>query len=508
MTELKPSPSRAALPSRLPVFSSVRIAARGAGMLRLLIIIVGIVVLLGAGYYFYQSRSAPTAGADGAKSADGAKEGGGKGGGKGGKGGRAGAGGPTPVSAITVTKETLDIRLTALGTVTPRNNVTVRTRVDGPLLRVQFKEGQLVKEGDLLAEIDPLPLQAALTQAAGNLARDQALLQNAQIDLERYQGLMATDSIPKQQLDTQAATVRQYQGIVATDRGAVEAARLQLSYTKIFAPLTGKVGLRLVDPGNMVHASDSNGLVSITQLDPITVVAAIPEIAVQQLLKRINQGSDVPVEAWDSAMKGMLASGKLLSTDNQIDTATGTLKLKAEFGNSSGVLFPNQFVNVRVLVGQDVDATVVRQSAVQRGAQQGTYVYLVNPDSTVSVRQIKLSTVDGDRIGVTSGLNPGDRVVSDGADKLREGAKVEVIDRSAAANPNAPPAADGDSKGSHKGRRGKGGKGGDGSGKGADGGDKGGGSGNTAPAGGASSGANSNNNSGGNSGATSTGSGA
>ncbi|HEX4329032.1 MAG TPA: MdtA/MuxA family multidrug efflux RND transporter periplasmic adaptor subunit [Burkholderiales bacterium] len=479
--------------------------------MRLLIIIIGLVVLLGAAYYFYQAHTESTASADGAGAKSdgtakdgGAKDGGGKGGGK--KGGRAGAGGPTPVSAITVTKETLDIRLTALGTVTPRNNVTVRTRVDGPLLRVLFKEGQIVKTGDLLAEIDPLPLQAALTQMAGNLARDQALLQNAQIDLERYQGLMATDSIPKQQLDTQAATVRQYQGIVATDRGAVEAARLQLSYTRIFAPLTGKVGLRLVDPGNMVHASDSNGLVSITQLDPITVVAAIPEIAVQQLLQRINQGSDVPVEAWDSAMKGMLASGKLLSTDNQIDTATGTLKLKAEFGNASGVLFPNQFVNVRVLVGQDVDATVIHQSAVQRGAQQGTYVYLVNPDSTVSVRQIKLGTVDGDRMAVTAGLNVGDRVVSDGADKLREGAKVEVIEHSAAATPDAAPAG-GDAKGSHKGRRGKGGDGSKG-GKGSDAGNAGAGSGNTAPAGGAASGANSNNNNGGNSGATTTGSGA
>lgn len=472
---------------------------RGAGMLRLIVIIICVVILAGAGWYFYQSREEGAADATAAKDG-GDKQGGEKAGGKGkGKGGRFGANGPNAVSAISVTKETLDIRLVALGTVTPRNNVTVRTRVDGPLLRVLFKEGQLVKTGDLLAEIDPLPLQAALTQAAGNLARDQALLQNAQIDLQRYQGLMSTDSIPKQQLDTQAATVRQYEGIVATDRGAVEAARLQLSYTKIYAPLSGKVGLRLVDPGNMVHASDSNGLVSITELDPITVVSAIPEISVQQLLKRINQGGDVPVDAWDSSMKSMLAQGKLLSTDNQIDTATGTLKLKSEFGNSAGTLFPNQFVNIRILIGQDVDATVIRQSAVQRGANSSTYVYLIQPDSTVTVRQIKIGTVDGDRVAVLSGLQVGDRVVSDGADKLREGAKVQVIERNA--NPNAAPNADPNAppadgfRGKKGGRRGK--KGGDGEG-----------SGNTAPAAGPAPGANSNNNSGGNSGAPSSGSGA
>jgi multidrug efflux system membrane fusion protein len=268
---------------------------------------------------------------------------------------------------------------------------------------------------------------------------------------------MSTDSIPKQTLDTQAATVRQYEGIVATDRGAVEAARLQLSYTKIYAPLTGQVGLRLVDPGNMVHASDSTGLVSITELDPITVVAAIPEVSVQPLLKRIHAGGDVLVEAWDAGMKSMIARGKLLSTDNQIDTATGTLKLKSEFPNTSRALFPNQFVNVRVLIGQDTDATVISQSAVQRGAQ-GTYVYLINPDSTVTVRVVKLGTTDGDRVAVVSGLTPGDRVVSDGADKLREGAKVEVIDRAAAQAAGEAPAEG--KGGARKGRRGKGGDGG------------------------------------------------
>lgn len=497
MPELKSGTQRTTVRPVSPSLFMLRAGHRGASSLRLLIIIIGVVIIGGIGWHFYKSHEEAagddtTAAKDGNEKADGKA---GKGAGKGGRGGRFSANGPSAVSALTVTKETLDIRLVALGTVTPRNNVVVRTRVDGPLLRVQFKEGQMVKTGELLAEIDPLPLQAALTQAAGNLARDQALLQNAQIDLQRYQGLMSTDSIPKQQLDTQAATVRQYEGIVATDRGAVEAARLNLSYTKIYAPLSGKVGLRLVDPGNMVHASDSNGLVTITEVDPITVVSAIPEISVQQLLKRINLGGDVPVEAWDSSMKGMLAQGTLLSTDNQIDTATGTLKLKAQFDNKQALLFPNQFVNVRILIGQDVDATVIHQSAVQRGSQ-GAYVYVIKDDNTVTVRQIKMGTVDGDRVGVTSGLQVGERVVSDGADKLREGAKVQVIDRNANAAPaNAPPAADG-AKGGKKGggRRGK--KGGDGEG-----------SGNTAPAGGPAPGANSNNNNGGNS-ASSTGSGA
>ena len=430
---------------------------RGASPLRILIVVLGVAVLAGGGYYWYHQRNSPpdatgAAGPDGAPKDGGGKGGAGKGAGKG--GGRFGAGsGVTPVLAATAYKGNIDVRLTALGTVTPRNNVTVRTRVDGPLLRVLFKEGQLVKAGDLLAEIDPLPLQASLTQAAGQLARDQALLQNAQIDLERYQGLMATDSIPKQQLDTQAATVRQYQGTVATDRGQVEAARLQLSYARILAPISGQVGLRLIDPGNIVRSGDSNGLVTITQLDPITVVSSIPEVSVPALLKRIREGGEVPVEAWDSGMKTMLAKGKLLSTDNQIDTSTGTLKLKAEFANPTGILFPNQFVNVRVLIGQDSDVVIVRQSAIQRGAQ-GTYVYVINADSSVSVRVVTLGTVDGERIAIASGLEVGERVVVDGADKLREGAKIEVIERNANANtPGATPGK-GDGKG---GRRGKGG---------------------------------------------------
>ena len=425
--------------------------ARGASGLRILVIVMLLAALGAGGYYYYSRTTQPdSAAADAAGGAGAAK-----GGATPGKGRNLfGADRPTPVVAATVRNESLDVRLTALGTVIPRNSVVVRTRVDGPLLKVYFKEGQQVKAGELLAEIDPLPLQAALTQVAGQLARDQALLQNAQIDLQRYQDLMATDSIAKQQMDTQAATVRQYQGTVATDRGQVEAARLQLSYTRILAPLSGQVGLRLVDPGNIVKAGDANGLVTITQMDPITVVAAIPEGSVAALRSRMKEGSEVPVEAWDSGMKAMLAKGRLLSTDNSIDTTTGTLKLKAEFANPNGVLFPNQFVNVRVLIGQDSNAVVVRQSAIQRGAQ-GIYAYVIKDDSTVTVRVITLGTVDGERVAVTSGLAAGERVVVDGADKLREGAKVEVIDRNAAVGaPGAAPGP-GAGKGDGKGRRNK-----------------------------------------------------
>ena len=330
--------------------------------------------------------------------------------------------------AAPVRKGNIDVRLTALGSVVPRNSVVVRTRVDGPLLRVLFKEGQIVKAGQLLAEIDPAPLKAAFDQVAGQLARDQALLQNAIVDLDRYKDLVATESVPRQQYETQQSTVRQYQGVVLADRAQVEAARLQLGYTRIVAPLTGQVGLRQIDPGNIVKASDANGLVSITQMDPITVVASIPENQVTALRQRMREDGAVPVEAWDSTLKTRLATGKLVSTDNQIDSATGTLKLKAEFANPDGVLFPNQFVNVRVQLGREADVIVIPQAAVQRGAQ-GTYVYAVNPDSSVNLRVITLGTADGERVAVASGLKEGERVVVDGADRLRDGAKVEVIDR-------------------------------------------------------------------------------
>ena len=477
MSASQPTPpsqplATASAPARPP-----RLRQAGKGALSLLLWVVVLALAAGGGYYWYTMRGAADAagGADkgAADNKDGAAKGAGKGGAPG-KGGRFARDGAMPVIAATIRNETINVRLTALGTVTPRNNVVVRSRVDGPLLRLHFKEGDIVKAGQLLAEIDPLQLQAALTQSAGQLARDQALLQNAQIDLKRYQDLMATDSIAKQQVDTQASTVRQYEGVVATDRGQLEAARLQLSYARILAPISGQIGLRLVDPGNMVKAGDANGLVTITEMDPINVISAVPEASVAALRARIRDGGEVPVEAWDSGMKNLLARGKLVSTDNQIDVTTGTLKLKAEFVNTSGILFPNQFVNVRILIGQEPNAVVIRQAAIQRGAQ-GIYTYVIKDDSSVTVRVITLGTVDGERVAVTSGLAPGERVVMDGADKLREGAKVEVIDASVAAAATAP----NPDAGRKGGRRGKGGEGG----TGAPGGAASGGAAVTAPAG-------------------------
>ncbi len=340
----------------------------------------------------------------------------------------------TPVAVAPVRQGNLDIYLFALGTVTPLNSVVVRGRVDGQLMSIAFEEGQMVKAGDLLAQIDPQPFVVQLTLATGQLARDQALLDNAQADLERYRTLLAQDSISRQLVDTQESLVRQYHAAVRASQGAIDNAKLQLTHARVIAPISGRVGLRQVGPGNIVRASDANGIVVITQLQPISVVFPIPEDALPRLMKRLRAGDRIPVDAYDRAQKEKLGKGRLLAADNQIDTATGTIKLKAEFPNADGALFANQFVNVRMPVETRPKATLVPTSAIQRGAA-GTFVYVVKDDRTVAVTPVKIGPTQGEITVIDGGVSVGAMVVIDGADRLREGTKVEIIVRDTPALP-------------------------------------------------------------------------
>ena len=332
---------------------------------------------------------------------------------------------PSSVGVARVQLGDINVYQTGLGTAVPRNVVLVRSRVDGELLKVLFREGQMVREGDLLAQIDPRPYQVALTQAQGQLARDQALLRNAQLDFERYKVLLAQDSTSQQQLDTQAALVHQYEGTVKADQGQVDSAALSLSFTRITAPLSGRTGLRQVDPGNIVHASDTTGIVVITQLQPMTVEFAVPETRIERIMTRLHSGTPVPVEAWDRDNRKRIATGVLIAADNQVDTTTGTVKLRAEFTNEQNTLFANQFVNARALVDIQRQVMVIPTAAVQTG-NDGSFVYVVQPDKSVKVQSVKTGIADGNMVSVESGLHVGQTVVVDGLDKLRDGSKVQV----------------------------------------------------------------------------------
>ncbi|MPV57309.1 multidrug transporter subunit MdtA [Burkholderia sp. HI2761] len=332
---------------------------------------------------------------------------------------------PQPVQVATATQGEMPIVLSALGTVTPLANVTVKTQLSGYLQSVSFQEGQIVRKGDVLAQIDPRPYQVALENAEGTHARDAALLATARLDLKRYQTLLSQDSIASQTVDTQASLVKQYEGAVKTDQAAIDSAKLNLTYARITAPVSGRVGLRQVDPGNYVTPGDANGLVVITQLQPMSVIFTTSEDNLPQILKQVNAGQKLSVTAYNRNNTVPLETGSLATFDNQIDTSTGTVKLRASFDNKEGMLFPNQFVNTRLLVDVMRNATIVPTSAVLTGSI-GQFVYVVKPDNTVTVRKVTIGPVDGERTSIVSGVALGERVVTDGSDRLREGSKISI----------------------------------------------------------------------------------
>jgi multidrug efflux system membrane fusion protein len=377
--------------------------------------LIVLAIVVGAGVWYFKSKGSTEAqGPAGAP--------------QGGKGGRPGQGMPgqaVPVVVATAQRGDLPVYFNGLGTVTAFNTVTVRSRVDGQIVKINFTEGQTVHQGDALVEIDPRPYQVQLEQAEGQLAKDQAQLRDVQVDYERYQLLFKEGVIPKQQVDTQQAQVGQYQGAIRADQGTIDNAKLQIVYSHITAPITGRVGLRLVDMGNIVHAADTTGLLVITQLQPIAVIFALPQDQLSQVLSKLHSGTQLPVDAYDRDDVTKIAPGQLLTIDTQIDTTTGTYKLKSEFSNEKNSLFPNQFVNVHLLVDTKHNVTIVPSTAIQRGPQ-GTYVYLAQRDNTVKIQPVTVALASGSSVGVSTGLQAGDNVVVDGQDKLQDGSKIEA----------------------------------------------------------------------------------
>lgn len=407
----KPTP-----PSKDPAPSAARRPRRTLAIGTLAVVIVGGLL------WWHPWRRTPADATGAAGPASGAMAGGGH---RGRGGPAAMANVPQPVSVATATQGEMPIVLSALGTVTPLANVTVKSQLSGYLQSVAFQEGQIVKKGDLLAQIDPRPYQVSLENAEGTHARDAALLATARLDLKRYQTLLSQDSIASQTVDTQASLVKQYEGTVKTDQAAIDSAKLNLTYARITAPVAGRVGLRQVDAGNYVTPGDTNGIVVITQLQPISVIFTTSEDNLPAILEQVNAGRKLSVTAYNRNNTVPLETGSLETLDNQIDTSTGTVKLRATFANATGRLFPNQFVNTRLLIDVIRNATIVPTSAVLTGSI-GQFVYVVKPDNTVTVRKVKTGPVDGERTSIVSGVAVGERVVTDGSDRLREGSKISI----------------------------------------------------------------------------------
>ncbi len=391
--------------------------------------IVALAVLIAVGFWYFRGLRTSTE----------AQGPGGSGGASAGKGpGRQGAGAGgfvVPVVVASAQRGDLPVYFNGLGTVTAFNTVTVRSRVDGQITKINFTEGQFVHQGQDLVDIDSRPYQVQLEQAEGQLAKDQAQLRDVQVNYERYQLLYKEGVIPKQQVDTQGAQVGQFEGSIKGDQGAIDSAKLQIVYSHVTAPISGRVGLRLVDVGNIVHATDSTGLLVITQLQPIAVIFSLPQDQLPQVASKLQKGDQLVVDAYDRDDSTKIESGKLLTIDNQIDTTTGTYKLKAVFNNDRNTLFPNQFVNVHLLADVKKNLVIVPASAIQRGPQ-GTYVYVVQNGNTAKIQTVTIAQSTADKVGLSAGVNPGDSVVVDGQDKLQDGSKINP-NTSTAPTPNA-----------------------------------------------------------------------